>query len=394
MKKLTALLVLILFFQVGYSQGNLDVIKVPDPANPGETIDCNQRGSAKNGRTKNSQLAWIGNPEKNRWDIPDPSKVKTIRIEELIAKNADKKKFKSGTPVQVTAYVYDVKPGGVESCNCGTKAASFKDTHIELTPDDNKTSAEYRMVVEVTPRLRMIMNKQGTDWSTTTLKKEILGHTVTIQGWLFYDEIHEPQSFSTHPDGSGNWRASCWEIHPITSIEVVDATEDDMAAAGDDDEFESIRPTSGPIYRGTGGTSNPPEGPVNKSPGEILSIIILGALLGIVGQLIRVVVGLKKLKDTSVSKAHYEDQFDLKKLVMSIIYAGVIGLVAGALMAVDNLDKIWDKSTILAVIAAGYAGVDFIEGFLTKNMPDQGSPASATTHTKIVTPPKEGPIAQ
>jgi|GEM_PF-563599 len=386
---LSAFVVLVL---TGYSQANLKKIKVPDPNNPGETIDCGPEGSAKNGKNKNSRLAWLGNPEKNRFDIPDPSKVKTIKIEELIAKNADKKKFKPGDAVEVTAYVYDVKPGGVESCNCGTKAANFKDTHIELTPDDQRTSAEYRMVVEVTPRLRMIMDDQGTDWSTANLKKEILGHTVTIQGWLFYDEIHEPQSFSTNPDGSANWRASCWEIHPITSIEVVDVTEADMAGGGDEGEdIEPIRATSGRL---PGAAVSPPDKPIVKTPSEILSVIILGALLGIVGQLIRVVVGLKKLKDISVSKAHYEDQFDLKKLVMSIIYAGVIGLVAGALMAVDNLDKIWDKSTIMAVIAAGYAGVDFIEGFLTKNLPDQGSHVNAAAHTKIVAPPKEGPIDQ
>jgi hypothetical protein len=63
-------------------------------------------------------------------------------------------------------------------------------------------------------------------------------------------------------------------------------------------------------------------------------------------------------------------------------------------MAVDSLDKVWDRSTILAVIAAGYAGVDFIEGFLGKNLPSAPSATATKPTIKIATPPKEGPIEQ
>jgi hypothetical protein len=371
---------------------NLDVIKVPDPMNPGESISCGKEGSAKNGRARNSQLAWIGNPQKNRWDIPSSPQIKVIKIEDLISLRADKKKFRAGSPVRVTAYVYDVKPGGAESCNCGTKATAFKDTHIELTPDDQNTSEEFRFVIEVTPRLRMLMHKQGVDWSTSNLKSEILGHMVTVEGWLFYDEIHEPQAFSTNPDNSNgkNWRASPWEIHPVTSIEVIDAVENDNIAM-DDGDFNPITPTSGPVN--TSAKVSQVQATSDNDPTKILSIILLGALLGIVGQMIRVLVGLKKLKDASETKSDFDDKFDLKKLILSLVYASIIGLAAGTLMAVDNLDKVWDRSTILAIVAAGYAGVDFIEGFLSNNLPS--APVSAAPKPiKIATPPKEGPIEQ
>jgi hypothetical protein len=38
---------------------------------------------------------------------------------------------------------------------------------------------------------------------------------------LFFDGEHEHQAENTEPDGDRNWRATAWEIHPITSLEVV-----------------------------------------------------------------------------------------------------------------------------------------------------------------------------
>jgi H+/Cl- antiporter ClcA len=159
-----------------------------------------------------------------------------------------------------------------------------------------------------------------------------------------------------------------------------------------DGDFDPISPTSGPVYKSTRAMSI--QSTNEKDPAKILSVILLGALLGIVGQMVRVLVGLKKLKDASETKADFDDQFDLKKLVLSLLYASIIGLVAGVLMAVDSLDKVWDRSTILAVIAAGYAGVDFIEGFLGKNLPSAPSATATKPTIKIATPPKEGPIEQ
>ncbi len=63
---------------------------------------------------------------------------------------------------------------------------------------------------------------KGIDWSTETLKSTLIGHNVKIAGWLFYDEEHKSQSFATNPTGEKNWRASCWEIHPMTYIKVLD----------------------------------------------------------------------------------------------------------------------------------------------------------------------------
>jgi len=144
-----------------------------------------------------------------------------ITLNQLISSD-NEDQFSIDKAVILTGYVFNVKMGGVETCNCKTKDEFFRDTHIELTPDDEHTGPEYRIIVEVTPRIRAIMAAKNIDWSTETLKFELKGHKIKVAGWLFYDEEHKSQSSATNPTGERNWRASCWEIHPITYIKVLD----------------------------------------------------------------------------------------------------------------------------------------------------------------------------
>jgi hypothetical protein len=78
------------------------------------------------------------------------------------------------------------------------------------------------VIVEITPRLRAQMKEKGVDWATPTLKKQIEGKWIKVTGWLLFDSMHFGEAENTNPGGSHNWRATCWEIHPITSLEVLD----------------------------------------------------------------------------------------------------------------------------------------------------------------------------
>jgi hypothetical protein len=78
--------------------------------------------------------------------------------------------------------------------------------------------------VEITPRLReRIFTKLGVE-SNKELKKLITGKKVKITGWLLFDEEHTENSYNINPRGKKKtiWRATCWEIHPITDIEIVE----------------------------------------------------------------------------------------------------------------------------------------------------------------------------
>lgn len=178
---------------------------------------CNMHGSARVG----SDVYYL-NELKNRYIFPQNSDFdKSITFQGLM-QSADPNQFSPTKAARLQGYVYNVKAGGVESCNCKAKNLLYRDTHIELTPDETKTDPQYRVIVEVTPRLRALMAQKGIDWSTAGLRNTLKGHYVTITGWLLYDAEHESGAFANDPNnaiGAQNWRASCWEIHPITAIE-------------------------------------------------------------------------------------------------------------------------------------------------------------------------------
>ena len=78
-----------------------------------------------------------------------------------------------------------------------------------------------RVIVEVTPAWRRFMANQGKDWSTARLKQTILHQWVRVQGLMLFDTEHDDEAENTNRGGVGNWRATAWEIHPITSLEIL-----------------------------------------------------------------------------------------------------------------------------------------------------------------------------
>ena len=92
---------------------------------------------------------------------------------------------------------------------------------MELVLDPMHSDGSARMIVEVTPRWRYIMRERGADWSTRALRDQFLGRWVRVRGWMLFDTEHRAESENTVPGRAANWRATAWEIHPVTSMEVV-----------------------------------------------------------------------------------------------------------------------------------------------------------------------------
>jgi hypothetical protein len=121
------------------------------------------------------------------------------------------------------------------------------------------------------------------------------------------------------------------------------------------------------------------------SAATVIEAIFLGMLLGGIGQGIRVIVGLKKASDSAqASGSTLKDQFDGAKLVVSLF----IGAVAGALASLPLMSQLANLTyqTCIALMGAGYAGADFIEGFITKVLPTSGIPTPLPTSP---TPPAQ-----
>jgi len=106
---------------------------------------------------------------------------------------------------------------------------------------------------------------------------------------------------------------------------------------------------------------------------DMLVLIMLGGLLGAFGQGLRVVVGLKKVYDQAhVDGADFASLFDTSKLVVSLF----IGFLAGGI-AILFMDKpVMGNGLYTTLIGAGYAGADFIEGFVQKALPTAAGAAA------------------
>ena len=107
---------------------------------------------------------------------------------------------------------------GVELANCYVPCS--RDTHINLALQPDAPARE-QVVLEMTPRMRRWAKEQGLNWSDETLRRELLGHWVHFEGWLLFDWTHADESENTAPRVPGNWRATAWEIHPVTGFRVI-----------------------------------------------------------------------------------------------------------------------------------------------------------------------------
>jgi hypothetical protein len=178
--------------------------------------NCPLEGDAKRADVR------VLNTFKNRYTFPDSADFdRSVTLETMLAPGEDRNRFSANKAVELTGFVYDVKVGGDETCNCHERNPEFRDTHIEIVlPTDNGNEKQC-VIIEVTPRMREIMSKKGVDWSTDNLRNTIKGHLVHVKGWLLFDTEHLTQAENTDPDNPKDWRATCWEVHPVTSIELV-----------------------------------------------------------------------------------------------------------------------------------------------------------------------------
>ncbi|MEO6404013.1 MAG: hypothetical protein ABIY51_13880 [Ferruginibacter sp.] len=127
----------------------------------------------------------------------------------------DKNLWYEGAYVYTEGYLTSAEEQGPESCNCKQASIKSKDgdvhMYLSLVPEAPKKNS---LVVEMTPAFK----KKHLNYADNL----ILYTKVRVYGFLFYDYDHENASFTTCTKCSNIWRKTCWEIHPVTSMEVIE----------------------------------------------------------------------------------------------------------------------------------------------------------------------------
>ena len=137
-------------------------------------------------------------------------------------------------PAAVIGYLYYVKHEGAESGNCELTAPEDTDYNIGVgfdknvaasgmpkatpSPADKTSLKQTAVVVEMTPQYR---DSFAPVWTIDAVKA-VLGKQVKVTGQLMADNEHNvsKDNCGLADHGDTCWRASIWELHPVTSFQV------------------------------------------------------------------------------------------------------------------------------------------------------------------------------
>jgi hypothetical protein len=156
---------------------------------------------------------------KNRETRPAPTDFdRGVSLDALLAAGDDTSRWSESRAGTVEGYVVGVQTGGVESSNCFS--LTRRDVHIHVARRADASATE-TVVVEVTPRAAEAARARGLDWSLAALKRDLTGRLCRFEGWLLFDREHADESLNTAPGNPVDWRATAWELHPATRIEIV-----------------------------------------------------------------------------------------------------------------------------------------------------------------------------
>ena len=109
---------------------------------------CGMAGTAKPAAIK------AVNQLKNRYTAPADGDVDSgVSLKKMLKVGDDTDRFDEERAADIVGYVYDVKPGGKETCNCGATDPEFRDTHIELVPSPTLNDPTHRVIVARRQRL-------------------------------------------------------------------------------------------------------------------------------------------------------------------------------------------------------------------------------------------------
>ncbi|MEO7970181.1 MAG: hypothetical protein ABI698_02700 [bacterium] len=146
---------------------------------------------------------------KNRTALPQALDFDTrVTLGTLLQPGDDQARWISSRAATLEGYVVSISSGPLEAANCFCR----RDVHIMIGPRPDSPGRE-QVVLEVTPRMATTKELESL--------QQLTGRRVSFEGWLFFDGLHAGEAENTAPGKVNNWRATGWELHPLTKIEIL-----------------------------------------------------------------------------------------------------------------------------------------------------------------------------
>ncbi len=109
--------------------------------------------------------------------------------------------------VQVEGYVIGWNRERMEAGNC--YRPDLGDLHLWIAALPNLPRSQ-AVIVELTPRWQSVRSNWTQAWLRDLERRRV---RVRVRGWLMFDQAH--------PAEVGRTRATLWEVHPVTTLEIV-----------------------------------------------------------------------------------------------------------------------------------------------------------------------------
>ena len=105
--------------------------------------------------------------------------------------------------------------------------------------------------------------------------------------------------------------------------------------------------------------------------GTILLALLLCGLLGVLGQGVRAIVGLKNAGSLNSTTPSEQAEFSLAYLVLSLMIGFIAGILAGIALNLQNIITVdpGNWKLLLGIAGSGYVGADFIENTMSVVIP-------------------------